>query len=190
MKVKTCSKEVFEDVIRILRVVGVMVESSSIALSFWNISWVLWSLLAHGLEYRTLKCIHGTGLVIFRAYFHGGIAFQVAFDVAHQIDGWKVFSFAVQATTCCLCGKDILNCLRKYEEIFVTCFLLASRYGGCIFHHQNLCTITAYRPEKKKKDAEGQNSQDAKDAEEEVEQKRVIMLRHLNIAGLQSGNES
>ncbi|WJX58772.1 hypothetical protein P8452_44190 [Trifolium repens] len=60
-------------------------------------------------------------------------------------------------------------------------------FSSCI---KNLCTITAYRPEKKKKDAEEQNSQDAMDAEDEVEQEKVLTVRHLNIAGLQSFKES
>ncbi|XP_004511542.1 uncharacterized protein [Cicer arietinum] len=59
---------------------------------------------------------------------------------------------------------------------------------------KNLCTTAAYRPvreliqkeiqkdsEKKKKDAEGQNSEDAQDGEEEVKQERVITLRPLNM---------
>ncbi|KAK2430845.1 hypothetical protein QL285_029141 [Trifolium repens] len=44
--------------------------------------------------------------------------------------------------------------------------------------------------EKKKKDAEEQNSRDAMDAEDEVEQEKVLTVRHLNIAGLQSFKES
>ena len=59
---------------------------------------------------------------------------------------------------------------------------------------KNLCTTAAYRPvreliqrelqkdsEKKKKEAEGHNSQDVEDGEEEVEQERVISLRPLNM---------
>ncbi|KAK2430846.1 hypothetical protein QL285_029142 [Trifolium repens] len=44
--------------------------------------------------------------------------------------------------------------------------------------------------EEKKKDAEEQNSQDAMDAEDEVEHEKVLTVRHLNIAGLQSFKES
>ncbi|XP_039690299.1 ribosome biogenesis ATPase RIX7 [Medicago truncatula] len=93
--------------------------------------------------------------------------------------------------------ENILRTLLAKEKVhggldFKELATMTEGYSGSDL--KNLCTTAAYRPvreliqqeiqkdsQKKKKDAEGQNSQDAQDAKEEVEQERVITLRPLNM---------
>ncbi|CAI8589354.1 unnamed protein product [Vicia faba] len=93
--------------------------------------------------------------------------------------------------------ENILRTLLAKEKVdnrldFKEIATMTEGYSGSDL--KNLCTTAAYRPvreliqqelkkdsEKKKKDAEGKNSQDVHDAEEEVKQERVITLRPLNM---------